>query len=109
VKPQTLSRSSDFRRAYGEGERSRRNGVAVAAVDRGDSGPPRVGYAVRRSSGNAVVRNRIRRRLRAATRAVDLRPGFDIVISGDRAVALLRFQLLVDKLHSALAATGAAR
>jgi len=31
--------------------------------------PPRVAYAVGRPVGNAVVRNRVRRRLRAATRA----------------------------------------
>ena len=35
--------------------------------------PPRVAYAVGRSVGNAVVRNRVRRKLRAATREnVDL-------------------------------------
>ena len=32
-------------------------------------GPPRVAYAVGRSVGNAVERNRIRRRLRAVVRA----------------------------------------
>jgi ribonuclease P protein component len=39
--------------------------------------PPRVAYAVGRRVGPAVVRNRIRRRLRAATRAhrAELQPG----------------------------------
>ena len=39
--------------------------------------PPRVAYAVGRRVGNAVVRNRIRRRLRAATQAhrAELQPG----------------------------------
>lgn len=41
------------------------------------STPPRVAYAVGRRVGSAVVRNRVRRRLRAATRAhrAELRPG----------------------------------
>jgi len=109
VKTSTLSHSSDFRRVYGEGKRARRNGVAVAAVDRGDGGPPRVGYTVRRSSGSAVTRNRIKRRLRAAVRTLELNAGFDVVISGDREVAHLDFQVLVDKLRSATAASGATR
>jgi len=39
--------------------------------------PPRVAYAVGRRVGPAVVRNRVRRRLRAAARAhrAELRPG----------------------------------
>ena len=39
--------------------------------------PPRVAYAVSKRVGPAVVRNRVRRRLRAATLAhrVELRPG----------------------------------
>lgn len=34
----------------------------------GSDGPPRVGFAVSRSAGSAVVRNRLRRRLRAVMR-----------------------------------------
>ena len=39
--------------------------------------PPRVAYAVGRRVGPAVIRNRVRRRLRAAARAhrAELRPG----------------------------------
>src|SRR5262249_32650867 len=48
--------------------RRRRSGVLeVSAVRLGDpTDPPRVAYAVGRRIGNAVVRNRVRRRLRAA-------------------------------------------
>ena len=42
--------------------------VTCAVVGPG-SEPPRVAYAVGRGVGGAVVRNRVRRRLRAATRA----------------------------------------
>ena len=39
--------------------------------------PPRVAYAVGRHAGGAVTRNKVRRRLRAATRAhaLELEPG----------------------------------
>jgi ribonuclease P protein component len=42
---------------------------------------PHVGYAIGRSVGNAVTRNRARRRLRAAfaARASSLRPGWYVV------------------------------
>lgn len=75
---------------------------------RGDEAPARVGYAIRSSAGHAVTRNRIKRRLRAALRCVELRPGVDVVISGSEATAELEFQILVEKVRSGLEAVGAA-
>ena len=54
-------------------------------------GPPRVAYAVGRSVGNAVERNRIRRRLRAVVRAHADRlvPGTAYLVSaGPRATTM---------------------
>jgi ribonuclease P protein component len=53
----------------------------------GGSGEPRVGLVVARSAGNAVTRNRIKRRLRHALRALELRPGIDYVIIASSQVA----------------------
>jgi ribonuclease P protein component len=39
----------------------------------------RVGYAVNRKVGGAVVRNRVRRRLREIIRQLPLRSGYDVV------------------------------
>ncbi len=45
--------------------------------------PPRIAFAVGRPVGNAVVRNRVRRRLRAAVREQHelLRPGWGYLVS----------------------------
>jgi ribonuclease P protein component len=69
---------------------------------------PHVGYAIGRSVGNAVTRNRARRRLRAAfsARACSLRPGWYVVGAGS-AVATCRSDRLaaeVDALVAKLAA-----
>jgi ribonuclease P protein component len=40
-----------------------------------DAGPPRIAYGVGRKVGPAVVRNRVRRRLRAAARELACDPG----------------------------------
>ncbi len=54
-------------RAFAGGVRSRRGLLALSFVaDPGSGDPPRVAYAVGRKVGPAVVRNRVRRRLRHA-------------------------------------------
>ena len=55
----------------------------LEVFDRGDGDPPRIGFTVTKKTGNAVQRNRIRRRLREAVRlhaAADMAPGKDYVI-----------------------------
>jgi ribonuclease P protein component len=42
----------------------------------------RFGFAVAKQVGNAVVRNRLKRRLREAIRQTAIRPGYDIVVIG---------------------------
>ncbi|HEX3424718.1 MAG TPA: ribonuclease P protein component [Acidimicrobiales bacterium] len=59
------------------GRRVKRGPITVTWVAGDPAEPPRVAYAIGRRAGGAVVRNRIRRRLRAITREVgaQLRPG----------------------------------
>ena len=61
--------------------RVRRGPITVTWVPGDPSEPPRVAYAVGRSAGGAVVRNRIRRRLRSVSREAGplLRPGAYLV------------------------------
>jgi len=70
--------------------------------------PPRYGFTVTRKVGNAVVRNRIRRRLREAVRLVDDgAAGTDYVLVGRRAALTLHFDRLLADLRSGLAALSA--
>lgn len=59
------------------GRRVRRGPITVTWLEGDPAEPPRVAYAISRRAGGAVVRNRIRRRLRAIIRevGVQLRPG----------------------------------
>jgi ribonuclease P protein component len=63
--------------ALASGRRRRRGPISMTFLPGDSSMPPRVAYAVGRRVGCAVVRNRIRRRLRAAMLAhrVELQPG----------------------------------
>lgn len=59
--------------------------VVVQMRKRGDEDPARVGFTVTKKLGNAVVRNRIRRRIKEAVRLAlpdRVRPGRDYVFIG---------------------------
>lgn len=57
------------------GRRMRSGPVTVTYLAEPTSGPPRVAFAVGRPIGSAVVRNRVRRRLRAIARELAATPG----------------------------------
>jgi ribonuclease P protein component len=63
--------------ALASGRRRRRGPISMTFLPGDSSLPPRVAYAVGKRVGGAVVRNRVRRRLRAATLAhrAELQPG----------------------------------
>ena len=72
---------------------------------RGDQEPPRVGYTVSKKVGNAVERNRVRRRLREVVRlagADQMHTGRDYVLVGRRAALDLAFDRLIDDMSGAL-------
>ena len=80
------------RREDGDGEREPKSGF-------------RVGFTVSRKVGNAVRRNRARRRLRAAAERVmpvHARRGHDFVVIGRRATLKRPFPALVGDLETAL-------
>ena len=83
----------------------RRNGpyFLLELRDRGDGGAPRVGYTVTKRQGNAVERNRMRRRLREAVRLVGqfaMRPGHDYVVVARRDALDASFSRLTSALKA---------
>ena len=101
-----IKRRQDFLGAARAHSRSR-VGVVVQARRRNDEGPPRVGFTVTRKLGPAVVRNRIRRRLKEAVRckgASGLQAGTDYVFIGRSATAGRPFLLLMEDIELAVAA-----
>lgn len=60
----------------------------------------RYAYATPRRIGGAVVRNRVRRRLRAILHALPLRPGYDIVIMARPDTAIVSFRELTSVVES---------
>jgi ribonuclease P protein component len=70
-----------------------------------DCGPARLGFTVSRKVGNAVERNRVRRRLREAVRlsaGENLRGGHDYVLVGRRAALTLPFARIRQELEQAI-------
>ncbi|KQT69818.1 MULTISPECIES: ribonuclease P protein component [unclassified Aureimonas] len=73
----------------------------IEALDRGDPAPARYGLTITKKVGNAVERNRIRRRLREAIRTVcraDMVAGFDYVIVARRDLLEAPFELVSSEL-----------
>ena len=77
----TLKKNSDFRRLYTKGK-SAVTPYLVVYCRRNRENENRLGYTVSVKLGHAVVRNRVRRRLREIYRlnAPRLRSGYDIVV-----------------------------
>jgi ribonuclease P protein component len=99
-----LKQRSDFV-AANAGAKVHGAGFVLQARERGDGGPARVGFTVSKKVGNAVVRNRVRRRLREVVRlaATDRIPaGRDYVLIGRRAALDLSFEQLVTDFTGAL-------
>ena len=99
-----LVRRADFLAAAGA-KRAPGSAFLTQARDRREPGAARVGFTVTKKTGNAVERNRIRRRLRQAARDVVPRlghEGYDYVLIARRAALATPYSLLVQELERAL-------
>ncbi len=111
--PERLRRRHEFLAVARRGRRSAAPGVVLQAWRReGDddqTAPVRVGFTVSRKVGGSVVRNRARRRLRAAADAVLLNhaaPGHDYVLIGRAATPRRPFPALLKDLETAMRKLG---
>jgi ribonuclease P protein component len=106
--PKRLRKRADFL-AVRRGEKRRGRLFLLEVLARNDTAAPRVGFTVTRKIGNAVVRNRIRRRLREAVRvkaADDMLPGNDYVIVGREEVLAAPFAEIGTELSRRLRRAG---
>jgi ribonuclease P protein component len=102
---QRLRQRADFL-AAATGAKAPVSGFVLQARDRREDGPVRVGFTVSRKVGNAVERNRVRRRLREVVRLSPtsrMQPGFDYVLIGRRTALDLPFERLAEDFDRALA------
>jgi ribonuclease P protein component len=104
VPMERLKRRTDFR-AAATGARAPGRAFVLQARRRADEGPVRVGFTVSKQVGNAVERNRVRRRLREMVRlaaAGQLHGGHDYVLIGRRAALQAPFGDMMRELDAAL-------
>lgn len=105
--PVVLRKRAEFL-AAARARRQPTAGFLLQARPRDDGGPMRVGYTCSKKIGNAVTRNRAKRRLRALARAIlplEGRAGWDYVLVGKPEATVTRdFADLKADLRRALAA-----
>jgi len=103
-KPRAMQRA-DFK-AVSKGRRYSSEMLTLQADARSDqSGDPRFGFVLTKKTGNAVERNRMRRRLRAAIRETKALAGSepnDFVIVGRRALLAAPFNSILSELTQGL-------
>lgn len=98
-----LKRRADFV-AAATGSKAAAGPFVVQARLRDDQGPVRVGFTVTKKTGNAVERNRIRRRLRELVRlsGATMKTGHDYVLIGRRSALNAPFEGMADELKRVL-------
>jgi ribonuclease P protein component len=109
--PGRLTRRAEFLRAAAKGRKAPMPGLVLQALPRDDDGPARLGFTVTKKIGNAVIRNRTRRRLKEAARLVMAeRPvsGVDLVLIGREGTRKRKFTALQEDVRRALAKAGVA-
>ncbi len=110
--PGRLKRRAEFLRVASKGRKVPVHGLVLQALPRDDDAPARLGFTVTKKVGNAVVRNRTRRRLKEAARLL-LREapvaGVDLVLVGRDGTRKRKFAVLMDDLKRALEKAGVSR
>ena len=94
-----LRRRKDFAAAYRRG-RVYGNQLLVLRVVPHEGDVARFGFVTGKTVGGAVVRNRVKRRLRSAAESVQAAPGLDIVVGARRTAADASYHALQQALTS---------
>ncbi|MFM7302152.1 MAG: ribonuclease P protein component [Alphaproteobacteria bacterium] len=105
-----LKKRREFLRAAARGRRAARPGLVLQALPVLEPSL-RLGFTVTKKIGNAVIRNRARRRLKEAARLAlpgMALSGWDLVLIGRDATAERPFPLLIEDLRAVLRQAGVA-
>lgn len=100
---QRLRQARDFRRVR-EGGRSWPHSLLILGVTPNRTQNTRCGFVVSKALGNAVKRNRLKRRVREAVRLVygQIKPGWDVVFVVRKGVATASWEQLQRAVHQLL-------
>jgi ribonuclease P protein component len=104
--PETFKRRADFLRLASRGRKLAKPGFVLQAVVGAGEADLRVGYTATKKIGNAVARNRARRRLKEAARltlAGRALPGVEVVLICRQETAAVPFSRLCAGIDSAIA------
>jgi len=104
-KPVRMRKRAEFLRAASKGRKVAMPGLVMQVLPHQDAGEPRVGFTVTKKVGNAVVRNRTKRRLRAALQVVakgETLAAADFVLIGRDQTRFRRFSELTDDVRRAM-------
>ena len=110
--PLRIKRRADFLRVARIGRKAALPGLVLQALPREADVPARIGFTVTKKVGNAVVRNRTRRRLKEAARLLFREHpvrSVDLVVIGRDGTRKRPFTALVDDLRRALSKAGVAQ
>jgi ribonuclease P protein component len=103
--PQRLQKRADFLRLAARGKKIAKYGFVMQVLGDGAAPHPRIGYTATKKIGNAVTRNRAKRRLREAARlglAGRELPGVELVLIARRETATMPFATLQQNLRRSL-------
>ena len=102
---QRLRRRRDFSAVYRRGRTYRGQLLTLRALPNACS-ESRFGFTVAKVLGNAVTRNRLKRRLREAARSLAVAPGYDIVVNTRPGAPVAGFSALRQAMSDLMARAG---